>query len=187
MANPDSLQRIHRPALKIALNALNLNRNYPRAVAVAGPKYFGLDLNDFAASQGMVQLDMYVGHFRCQDQTGDLLLIEKDYIELIVGTGVCPLDHSESVAVDYVEQTWIVTLAAFLQRCCGSILTNTKRVVELQRENDVYLMAFTEDMSKSKRAVIQRCRLYLQVATLADVSDITGTRLDRRVYLGKRN
>ena len=68
-------------------------------------EYFGLDLNNFAASQGMAQLEMYVGHCCCQDQTGDLLLIEKDYVELIIGKGVCPLDHPESVAVDYIEQT----------------------------------------------------------------------------------
>ena len=91
------------------------------------------------------------------------------------------------MAVDYVEQTWIVTLAAFLQRCHRRIVTNTKRVVEPQRDNDVYLMTFTNDMGKNKRAAIQRCCLYLQVTTLADVSDITGTRLDRRVCLGKQN
>ena len=48
-------------------------------------------------------------------------------------------------------------------------------------------MIFTDNMSKSERAVIQRCCLYLQVTTLADVSDITGTRIDRRVCLGRRN
>ena len=116
MADPVSLQRIHWMSLEVALNALNVNRDYPRAVAFAGPEYFGLDLNDFAAIQGMAQLEMYVGHCRCQDRTGDLLLIEKDYVELIIGKGVCPLEHPKSVAVDYVEQTWIVTLAAFLQR-----------------------------------------------------------------------
>ena len=133
----------------------------------------------------MAQLEMYVGHCRCQDQTGDLLLIEKDYVELILGQGVCPLEHPESVAVDYVEQTWIVTLAAFLQRCRRRIVTNTKRVVEPQCDNDVYLMTFTEYMGKRGREAIQCCRLYLQVTTLADVSNITGTRLDKRVWLGR--
>ena len=32
MADPVSLQRIHRPALEMSLNALNVNRNYPRAL-----------------------------------------------------------------------------------------------------------------------------------------------------------
>ena len=91
------------------------------------------------------------------------------------------------MAVDYVEQTWIVTLAAFLQRCRGRIVTNNKQVVEHQCDNDVYLMTFTEDMGKRERAAIQRYLLYLQVTTLADVSDITGTRLDKRVWLGRRN
>ena len=102
---------------------------------------------------------MYVGHCRCQDRTGDLLLIEKDYVELIIGKGVCPLEHPESVAVDYVEKTWIVTLAEFLQRCRGRIVTNAKRVVKPQRDSDVYLMSFTDKLGKSEQAAIQRCRL----------------------------
>ena len=114
-------------------------------------------------------------------------MIEKDYVELIIGKGVCPLEHPASVAVDYVEQTWIVTLAAFFQCCRRRIVTNNKRVVKPQRDSDVYLMSFTDNMGKSEQAAIQRCRLYLQVTTLADVSDITGTIIDKRVWVGKRN
>ena len=80
-----------------------------------------------------------------------------------------------------------MTLAEFLQRCRGRIVTNTKRVVKPQRDSDVYLMSFTDKMGKSERAAIQRCRLYLQVTTLADVSDITGTRIDKRVWVGKQH
>ena len=91
------------------------------------------------------------------------------------------------MAVDYVEKTWIATLAEFLQRCGGRIVTNTKRVAEPQRDRDVYLMSFTDKLGKSERAAIQRCRLYLQVATLTDVSDITGIRIDKRVWVGKQH
>ena len=52
-----TLQRIHRPAQEIALNAMGMNRSYPRAVAYAGAEYFGLDLKDYSASQGVAQLD----------------------------------------------------------------------------------------------------------------------------------
>ena len=69
-------------------------------VAYSGPEYFGLDLNDFAASQGVAQLEMYVGHCRCRDRNGNLLLIGKDYVELLIGKGQCPLEYPASTLVD---------------------------------------------------------------------------------------
>ena len=60
--NHVTLQKMHRPALEVALNAMGINRSYPRAIAYAGAEYFGLELNDYAVSQGVAQLEMYVGH-----------------------------------------------------------------------------------------------------------------------------
>ena len=102
---------------------MGMIRGYPRVVAFAGPEYFGLDLNDYAASQGTAQMEMYVGHIRRGDRTGDLMLIEKDYVELLLGLGHCPLENPERAEVDYVENSWILALAKFLKRCGGSILT----------------------------------------------------------------
>ena len=98
-ADPALMQSVHRPALEVALNVLGINRNYPQGVAYSGPEYFDLDLNDFAASQGVVQLEMYVGHCCRRDHTGNLLLIGKYYVELLIGKGQCPLEYPESTLV----------------------------------------------------------------------------------------
>ena len=79
--DPETLQRVHRPALEVALNAIRINRTYPQAVAFAGPEYYGLDLTDYAASQGTAQMKMYVSHIRRGDRTGDLMLIEKTMLK----------------------------------------------------------------------------------------------------------
>ena len=79
---------------------MGMNRLYPRAVAYAGAEYFGLDLKDYSASQGLAQLEMYVGHCRCQDRTGQLMMIERDYVELLIGRGKCPLEYPEESKID---------------------------------------------------------------------------------------
>ena len=142
-ADPAQLKKIHRPALELALNALGMNRHYPQVMAYTGLEYFGLDLNDYAASQGVAQLEMYVGHCRRKDHTGTLLLIEKEYVEIIVGRGQCPLEHPESAMVDYVEDSWIISLAGFLHWCQGQVITKTQRVVEKQCNNDKFIMSHT--------------------------------------------
>ena len=128
-------------------------------VAFACPEYFGLDFNNYEASQGVAQLEMYVGHCRRQDCTGKLLMIKKEYIELIIGKWKCPLEHPESALVNYVEKTWILTLAWFLHRCQGSVVTKSERVVEKQHDNDNFIMNYTDDFSESARKKIQSCHL----------------------------
>ena len=115
------------------------------------------------------------------------MLIEKDYVEMLIGLGHCPLENPERAAVDYVENSWILALAKFLQRCGGSILTNTKRVVEKQRDNDVFLMDHAGMLSAGDRMKIQECRLFLQVMTIGDISNVEGTYLDKRVLRGVQN
>ena len=63
--------------------------------------------------------------------------------------------------------------------------SKTEQVVNHQRSNDVFLMNYTNNLSTLDQKRIQQCRLYLRVATLADVCTIGGDRVERRVMEGK--
>ena len=101
------------------------------------------------ASQVVAQLEMYVGHCRQQDCTGKMIIIKKEYVELIIGKGKCPLEHPESALVDYVEQTWILSLGRFLRRCEGGVVTKSEQVVENQHDKDDFIMNYTDNFSES--------------------------------------
>ena len=51
--------------------------------------------------------------------------------------------------MDYVEQIWILSLAWFLHRYRGSVVTKSEQVVEKQRDNDDFIMNYTDDLSES--------------------------------------
>ena len=63
------------------------------------------------------------------DRAGQIMQIEQGHVELLIGRGKFPLEYPE-VLVPYVENTWIVSLAGFLGKCNGSVVTNRARVLK---------------------------------------------------------
>ena len=92
-----TLRKLIRPALKILMNSYVLRKSFPRAVVFGGPKYFGLELDDLAIAQGSTQIRYYMGHTNMCDRTGKLLRISKDNLELVLGTGRCPLQYPTDI------------------------------------------------------------------------------------------
>ena len=50
-------------------------------------------------------MKLYVGHSRKNDRMGQLMQIEREHIELVIGKGKCPLAYPEITDVSYVEET----------------------------------------------------------------------------------
>ena len=57
-----SLKRLFRPVMDIILHTLGLNKNFPLALAHAGPERLGLGIDDMAMVQGIAQLQLLLGH-----------------------------------------------------------------------------------------------------------------------------
>lgn len=102
-ADASLLYQDHQPGLRVALNNIGVNQHYPRDVAYASQEYHGMELIDFAAGQGLAQLEFYIGHNQRGDRIGELIQIEKDNIQLVIGKESCPLDHPSRTTASYVE------------------------------------------------------------------------------------
>ena len=59
-AGETELQQALCAGLETALNSLSVNRKYPRDIAYASTMYFGLELIDYAVSQGLAQMELYI-------------------------------------------------------------------------------------------------------------------------------
>ena len=129
-------------------------------------------------THGIAQLQLLLGHLNKQDRTGLLIEIDLEYLELLIGLGKCPLYWPETTRYKYVPNTWLTSIGHFLHSNEFRVETRTKRIFRLQRENDLFLMQLAID-GRFNLNHIQQCRLYLQVATLADVSNAEGTRLEK--------
>ena len=182
------LAQVQAPSLTEAINAMGLNSTFPRCVLYGDNRYQGLEMTNLYVYQGIEKIKMYVGHIRLGSETGNLIQIEKSYLELESGRGKCPLASPEICADSWMPRTWITTLGNFLCECDGSLHSNDARIIGKQRENDRFLMDDADALfSIMDREKIQRCRKYLKVQNLSDICTARGDSIERRTYGGEIN
>ena len=133
------------------------------------------------------KLKFIIGSIRLQDKVGKMLVIQLSWLQLVAGCSRPVLESDE--VVPYLPVGWIQNLHVHL--------VDTKIKVEVyglwrptkQREEDRILMDIAQHQIPSWAwAGIDRCRLFLGVNTLADITSIDGSYilLDAREVKDKR-
>jgi hypothetical protein len=76
----------------------------------------------------------------------------------------------------YIEWGWIPSIRDFLFHINSQIINATNRPL-LYRQHDSYLMdaQFLSQLTRKEQILINRCRLFLQVERLSDISSTDGT------------
>jgi hypothetical protein len=94
-------------------------------------------------------------------------------IQLESGIGSPILEDNRPL--DYIEWGWIPQIRDFLQHIAGKIIGATKNPPRF-RENNMYIMdsPCISTMSYKESMLIHRCRIFLQVEVLSDISDAMG-------------
>ena len=110
--------------------------------------------------------------------------IEKDYVELIIGLGQCPLQYPAITTAHWSPKTWITNISTFLHNSEVSIKSSTPGIMRIQRKGDFFLMERVGHLSKSAQTKIQQYRLYLQVSLLSDVYTVQGNKLELTAFSG---
>ena len=173
----NDLKKMFRLVLDELLHTLGLNKNFPLALVHAGTNSMGLGIEDLPTMQGISQLQLLLGHANKQDRTATLILIERDYLELTIGVGRCPLLEPYIATLEHVPDTWMTSICSFLHKNNSSVEIRHTRVVPVQQDQDQYIMQLALDGNYNLR-LIQQCRLYLQAATLADIINADRTQLE---------
>jgi hypothetical protein len=77
--------------------------------------------------------------------------------------------------LDYLEWGWIPQIRDFLEHIDGKIMGATTPS-PTYRQNDRYIMDsdFLQMMTYKEQMLIHRCRIFLQVEVLSDISDVMG-------------
>ena len=140
-----------------------------------------MGIDNIACVFGVAQLQLLLGHLNKRNRTGQLIQFDRDCVESTVRTGVCLLATPLVTRMPHCPNTWMTSVFKFLHSVGGTIDTNSRRVIPVQGENDHYIMQLTIDSNFSAEA-IQQCCLWLQVTTLADVTQTDRQRLETWAY-----
>jgi hypothetical protein len=80
----------------------------------------------------------------------------------------------------YIDKCWALQLWEFNDTCGLTVQQEDKAWMLPQREHDQFIMEALADLPQATMARLrgaQCCRLYLQVTTLADITNSAGTHL----------
>jgi hypothetical protein len=186
----DECKEIQKTPVNAILPKMGINRNTKREVLFGTTKYGGLGLTHVAAVQGYGQLQYLLGHLRSDDTSGTLHQMLMEFIQLECGIEQeilsCDFDKYEK---NILTQNWITECCRFLKLCGATVQTTGTWKPLRGRKGDVALMevfAHTKITAKEMKD-INRCRMYLQVFYLSDVTEIAELHIEAWIIKGKRD
>ncbi len=167
----DTCYSIQAPTLNAVLPKLHLNRNMARSIVFGPIKYGGLSIKTLFSIQSIGQLTLFTGHQQEKDKTATLLNISLSYTQLLAGTSASILSLPFNTYGVWLESCWLTSFWRFLQRSQLTITLTKQWLPPHVRTGDVALMEHFVNLGfkASQLTQLNRCRLYLQAITLADI------------------
>jgi len=178
---------IIKPALKVALPAIGLNRHFPRQMVYGHNDHHGLGVPHLYDTQGYRHLLAMMQFGSSLGTTGTLLQHSYEALQLELGLPgeifkYCYTDWATCCTPTWLTHTW--------QYCTenGIVVKTGITPLSLQCENDQFLtQAFWNHGYRGKQlALLNQCRIWLQATTLADLVDGYGTSLLAPLLAGNK-
>jgi len=168
---------IQSPSVVAVLPKLNMNRNMNRSIVFDPAALGGKELPTVYGTQSYGQLAYFTGHINLGDKTGKLLLISLTYLQLLSGSKYPILHQPYKHYSLWIEHTWLTSFWAFLSKVQYKVVVSNQWVPTIQRCNDHSLMDQFQSLGYSapQLGTLNRCRLYLQVLFLSDLTSADGT------------
>jgi hypothetical protein len=182
-------EEIQRPVVNAILPKMGINRNTARTVVFGTSKYGGLGLDHLSAVQGFAQLQYLIGSLRTQDTTGDLYQMLLEYTQLECGTDTTILEADFTMYEPAIlAKNWITECWRYMSLCKSTVAITGIWAPTKARQGDTALMDefLKQDMTDLQLKDVNRCRIYLQVFHVSDITDLAGNTIEEWAKQGKR-
>jgi len=161
--------------LKALLPKLHVNRNTARSIIYGPEALGGLALPDIYSLQGEDKLQLFLGHLKLGDCTGQLIHIVLTYVQLLTGNGklILNLPYEQFL---WVEHGWVKSIWEFVSEINLKFMYPSQWLPSLPWEGAIYLMEFFQDEGAANKELetLNRCHKFLQVISLSDVTTMDG-------------
>jgi hypothetical protein len=180
---------IQSPAINAVLPKMHVNRNTSHSI-IFGPKTLGgLGLPHLYTYSNISKLQLFTGHLRLQDKTGKLIMIGLSHMQLLVGTGTLFLNEQYDKYSKEVPEGWLTSVWGFSSKAKLTFDIADHWLPVSQRQGDKFLMELFHHQSHPSTiiSILNRCRIYLNVITVADIVSADGTHILPWVKQGHRH
>ena len=178
-----------KPIHDAAFPKVRLCRTIPHDIRYGAKDCLGLGLDDLYVSQGIDKVIFYIEEIDGNSMSRPLLRSNMEWAMIHIGIGNCSLfdinyDHFGHLLL----RTWIRSLWQFVHEY-KIRMPSYEHSINERRDNDKFLMKEFQKAGFSKKQLIKlnRCRFYLHVETLSDITDGKGDQISTLSYTGHKN
>eukprot|EP00957_Ditylum_brightwellii_P081973 6233655-Ditylum_brightwellii.AAC.1 len=155
---------------------MGFNCHMPRVVIYGTHKFGGFQLAHLYLEQGTAAIRHFLGHVQEMALIGEQIMINLSQCQL-VGRKSRPFLNKVESNMSYVPMNWLHSIRKFLWHCDSNLVIPDAWAPVKQRTKDVFLMDVFASSSPQEAALlhVNTVQLYLQVFTLADIVDKSGS------------
>ena len=178
------------------LSKMGISIKTSRKLVFAPYYYSGFAFADTWIQQGLQHLQLLIGHLCHEDQVVNLLCLNIDTLQILLGYPLPPLSYPYKDIAPIAPSSWHTTTWEFLDDINGSVTLSDPWIIPLNREGDCHIMPTVLSqlfhilnplLSKPDLQKFNLCRIYLQVITLSDITTSSGTEIGCHIWKGHRS
>jgi hypothetical protein len=179
---------MQKPVVNSILPKMGINRKAVKAVVFGTSQHGGLGLDHLATVQLYGQFQYLLWSIRCNDMTGQLARMMLEFAKLECGCidNILEQDY-ERYHQTIIDKNWITEIWSHRQLYDAKIQINGLWTPKPGREGDTLIMERITALgifTTRELQDINRCRLYLQVFFLSDITDHSGHTIEDWVKQG---
>jgi hypothetical protein len=173
------------PIYMALLSKLHVNRNTSRTIIFGPERLGGLSLPHIYVVTNIDKLQLFLGHLRVKDRTGNLIHIDLSYLQLLSGSGTFVMNQDPS-KYNWIEPGWLHSLWVFTSHHSLTFYYPDQWLPTQARQNNKFLMELFIKLQGNNKDMetLNRCRLFLQVITLSDITNAEGDRIIKEAKKG---
>ena len=188
-ADEESLATVQTNVIKSILQKMHISSTIPTSIRHGPIEMGGLGLYDFRTEAGLEALKFFRNSLYTNSEAGNLIRLNLQYSQRESGVGY-PLLEQPTRYIPYLTPSWILSLRQYLSNHNMHVVVSDIHLDDLKSGTDEYIMQeeHLKRYNPAQQSDINLVRMWLQVSTLADMTDITrGSKYINLDYLdGKR-
>ncbi|KAI2494260.1 hypothetical protein MHU86_20278 [Fragilaria crotonensis] len=168
----EALGGIQSKVVQVMLQRMHVCSTIPTSIRHGPVELGGLGIYDLRTEAGLEALKFFRNAIYSDSEVGNLLRINLQYSQLESGIGEPLLEHP-GIHLPYLTPSWIMSLRQYLFCHKMTVKLTDSYEVHLASSADQYIMQpeHLQRYTSRQQQDLNLVRLYLQVTTLAEMSD----------------
>jgi hypothetical protein len=173
--------RVDRSYLPTLLSRMGFNQCTKQLLLFWPPSLGLVGFTNKSTNQGIAQIQLFLGHLRKNEEIGVLTNILLETLQLVIGSSFPLFHYPLTQVLRFCTRNWLLNVWEFLISIHGTIHLERAWKFELQCTNNVFLMdsfmMHVPHFPPKTLKCLNACCIFLQVITLADITDRSGTHI----------